>query len=515
MNTIVAIGRLIWSTSGIIEYGTYRSLMGYLGIVFFACTQLSVSNTFGNRVRIYTSLSSESDLHVEGPYRFLTVAGLRGFQPTSLKTKATLKTDLHKSEKGSLSLWFSPLEEMEFFGYPDGFVDRFPEANKFPLVSDAFPARIVKDMSFSVYWSGGYPQLVGKFSLGSLWGQLDFGLPAFVYGERLKLRKGSWYHVVLTWDRPSKALRIYVNGVRMGYFDEADNFGESSSKQLYIGNPAMVMRELLLENRVLDEGEIAALYESQRPEGNDLVDADIRQTVDVQVLPDLDIERDQSWTKTYSVDFKEQKDLDEWVFQTGDEYRDLFDVRTTDEGLLIRTPEIIARDTRMYLWSPESFEGDQWIEYDFRVESPNGLSLLVVCCRGPQGEDFIDDYGLEKTGSMGVILGKTVNYHWEYVRRVEIMRRDVETQYVAKNPWHWRMHYSCFPKLEQGRWYRLRFVKIGNRLHGSIDGKTVFDIMDDPSVNNGPVLSRGRIGFRQMYNTAMRYRNFEVYQRNR
>lgn len=115
---------------------------------------------------------------------------------------------------------------------------------------------------------------------------------------------------------------------------------------------------------------------------------------------------------------------------------------------------------------------------------------------------------------MSVILSKTVNYHWEFMRRVEVMRTDLETQYVSKNSWGKKMYYGCIPRFEQNHWYRLRFVKLGNRLHGSVDGKTVFDITDYPFINNGPVLNFGRIGLRQMYNTTMRYKNFIVYEKN-
>jgi hypothetical protein len=48
------------------------------------------------------------------------------------------------------------------------------------------------------------------------------------------------------------------------------------------------------------------------------------------------------------------------------------------------------------------------------------------------------------------------------------------------------------PRLEQNRWYRLRFIVAGRRLHGSIDGRTVFDLIDDPYGNNGPVYNFGR-----------------------
>lgn len=276
----------------------------------------------------------------------------------------------------------------------------------------------------------------------------------------------------------------------------------------------MVMRDLTIDEAVPTEKAILAAYNSYKLPGNVQADKDIREATSVLIKPVLNVERDSSWKEAYSCSFTNTDDLKGWIYQTGDKFKDSFDVRITKEGLLIKTPTNVDVDTRMYLWSPKTFEGDQWIEFDFRLESPKGLALVAICTAGSHREDFIQDHGVEKTGGMGTILGRTVNYHWEFMRRVEMMRSDLETQYLAKNSWGRKMFYGVIPRFEQNRWYRLRFVKLDNRLHGSINGKTVFDIVDDPSVNNGPVLNFGRIGLRQMYNTTMRYKNFIVYERN-
>ena len=114
---------------------------------------------------------------------------------------------------------------------------------------------------------------------------------------------------------------------------------------------------------------------------------------------------------------------------------------------------------------------------------------------------------------MGDMLLNYRNYHWEYMRRVEAMRTDVESQYVNKNPWAKSLYAGCVPRFEQNRWYKIRFIKSGNRLYGSLDGKTVFDVQENANDNNGPVLNSGRVVLRQMYNTAMKYRNFKIYRK--
>jgi hypothetical protein len=89
----------------------------------------------------------------------------------------------------------------------------------------------------------------------------------------------------------------------------------------------------------------------------------------------------------------------------------------------------------------------------------------------------------------------------------------METQVIYKNPWGRHLYYGVIPKIEQHRWYKLRLVKMGSRLQGSLDGRVVFDLRDDASGHTGPVLNFGRIALRHMYHTTVRYRNLVVYER--
>jgi hypothetical protein len=186
----------------------------------------------------------------------------------------------------------------------------------------------------------------------------------------------------------------------------------------------------------------------------------------------------------------------------------------SEEGLLWETPSIIHTESRGYLWCPFQAEGDQCIEFEFQLVSPKGLALLIMCASGAQGEDIIGDQGLRKTGSMSDMNANYRNYHWEYVRRVEAMRTDVETQYVNKNPWARSLFVGCTNRLEQNRWIKIRFMKTGKKLTGYLDGKLIFEVEDNAFDNNGPVFNSGRIVLRQMYATSMMYRNFEIYQKD-
>jgi len=451
------------------------------------------------------ALTDDTNIAVTGPRRFVRVAGLRGFHRTSVSTRAVLKTDLHTALRGSVSLWFAPLEDIS--------TSRPSVPSTLPLISNGTPPDDADSMAWGLYWNNGYPQLLGKCAPGGVWSQLDKSLAPFVYAEKLNLRRAQWYHVAISWDRPQGRLDLYVNGMPAGHNHRAGNFPVSGS-QLCLGNPMMVLRDLVMQDRVPTAAEIRQQYESGRPPGHHDADTELRQLLNPVALPQLDLKLDASWAETYRCAFQDSRETAEWTRQGPHGRLDRFRMETTREGLLIETPDVIGVETRMYLWSGRVFEGDHWIEYDFRLESSEGLALLVVCASGMQREDFISDHGVPRTGSMGTILGATRNYHWEYVRRVEAMRTDVETQWVSKNPFFRNLHSGCIPRLERDRWYRLRFVKVGPRLHGSIDGKTVFDVRDEPFQNHGPVYDFGRIALRQMYKTRMRYRNLVVHTRN-
>jgi len=476
-----------------------------LNVLFFLISLQLIAQNIEKKFDV--PLNDVSQITIDGPYRFVKIAGIEGLLVKSLNTKAYVENSLLNEEKGTVSVWMSPMEDIDKFpAVPSG-----ADIYNFPLLSDHFPSRQSDSCSFSFYYSGsGYPRIIGRFTSGKFWNKMDYGLAPFVYAEDLKLQKGQWYNLVLTWDKLAATLKMYINGELVGHNFSAKEFNIADNK-LYLGNPLMVVSHLMIQSEILDINQVREIYHLIRPATNSISEKTIHEIVTPQNKPQLDIIRDNSWKKTYECSFTNPAEVKQWTLQTGDLYRDKLKLETDPDGLLFQTPDIIHTESRGNLWCPVNVEGDQWIEYEFKLVSPKGLALVIICASGFQGEDVIDNHGLTKTGSMSDMLANYRNYHWEYVRRVEAMRTDVETQYVNKNPWGKSLYVGCIPRLEQNKWYKMRLIKKGNRLYGSIDGNTVFDVEDDPYNNNGPCLNSGRVVLRQMYNTAMKYRNFVIY----
>ncbi|MBL7697322.1 MAG: DUF1961 family protein [Chitinophagaceae bacterium] len=474
-------------------------------LILLVSLSIAVENIIAQPGTQFFSLKDSISVHIEGSHRFITINNITGLHSKSLKTRAWIESTNLASDEGSISLWMSPLEDIDKSHSVEGSL-------VYPLISDQPTANNVDSCKFSIYYRGnGYPRLIGSFTDGSFWGQMDYGLSPFVYAESLKLIRGQWYHIVINWNKGKNSLRMHINGEMVGHNFSAKSFKPAGNK-LFIGNPLMVIANVKINKKELSENEIQKAYSSLRPATNQLADSEIKAVVR-PVNKGVAAPLDNTWKKVYSCAFNKPADLESWTFQTGDLYRDKFTLETSSEGLLWTTPEIIHTESRGYLWCPYATEGDVCIEYEFQLQSLKGLALLIMCASGTRGEDIIADQGLRKTGSMSDMNVNYRNYHWEYMRRVEAMRTDVETQYVNKNPWGKSLFVGCTERLPQNKWIKIRLMKSGKRISGYLDGKKIFDVEDSGFDNNGPLLNSGRVVLRQMYATSMLYRNFVIYQK--
>ncbi len=468
---------------------------------------------------IRINLSDDTGVTCRGEHRFVTIGARTGYHARSAWANAALRTTLHRASMGSLSIWVTPLEDLGSVPRMAHTLARNPDAMHFPIVSDMLPARDIQAAFFGLYYlSQFHPQLMGKFGPGKFPGW-DFTIGPWVYAESLPLRQGCWYHMVLTWNRPKSEIALYVNGFPLSRNDAriADRFVSfmDGRETLYLGNPMMVLSEMILEDKVWSAGRITRMYQAAKPRQNAGIDRDFRQWYAPLRQNSARLVPGKGWRLAYQNNFTQAAGAADWVLQGGN-YLPVPRLETTPEGLRIETSHIAAKETRMYLWSPRCFEGnDQWISFEFRPESTHGLALLVFCASGMQREDFFTDFGVPRTGSMDTIIADGLRcYHWEFFRRLDVMRRDVETQVLIKNPWEKPMQYGCVPRLKLHRWHQLQVIKEGPRIRCRLNDATVFDVTDNAFQGHGPVYNYGRIGLRHMWSTAMSYRNLSVYEKS-
>jgi hypothetical protein len=453
----------------------------------------------------------------QGPYRHIQLNGKWGWQPLSLKSSLQIPSDQHTRDRGSITVWVSPLETLATSFFLTRIAEKDPHWNVYSLLSDTLPLNAIEGSTFAWFWQSlWHPQMIAKFKTGRAGGAAsDYSVIPYVPVEHLSLHKHEWYQLTLTWDKPASRLKVYVNGILAAttlYPFKA----ETPRPELYLGNTAMAFADLAIFDTELPADEIAAGYARSTAPKNAAIQRELEGLFTVTPKPSVDWTAGTDWHLRYERSLTQPGDFDGWRQQgcLVAPY-ELREKQITPEGLLIQTPDQIHTETRVYFWSPDSFEGDVAVEFEFRPEQNTGLALLVVQATGLQREDFLTDHPPRTTGSMSTIIGDRIkNYHWEFFRRAVDVRGDLGTQVLVKNPWNRPLGLANLPPLQVGSWHKLLFVQEGGRLRAAIDGQWALDVQDEAFNMSGPVLNSGRIGLRLMYASRMRFKNLKIWNRH-
>lgn len=355
------------------------------------------------------------------------------------------------------------------------------------------------------------------------------------------------------------------DGLQVGQNDpeSMQTLKEPCSETLYLGNTAMAFSSLKFYDRALSDREMAQAYDAEAIQPDAELDAGLRKTYCGDGFINDTWQPDAEWELKLDSPLSRPEDLELFYVQGNTR-----SVRMTDEGLEVHTrfepehqslaePDFqdelfhqtipnntdpitcgpifreflpgesfpkanpgwarrkpgVERENQMYLWTSQSFEGELALEFEFMLKKEFGLGLLCLQATGMQREDFMKDYPLRKSGSMGMVAWENVrNYHWEWFREMGDTYNEVNTHAVCKEPWMKPLAYACHPaRLTKNEWHTLRFVQEGGHLRGIIDGQVIWDAHDIPNENNGPVYTAGRIGLRCMLGTHLVYRNIKVW----
>jgi len=494
--------------------------------VFFSF--LTVSFHVGNaqiREPVYTYLDDlprvqTSDVRLIGPARVIELHGRKGINTTSIRSVIELKQHTLNKPQGTVSLWFMPLEDLSAFDPKPGMSTSNPLWITYPFLSDSRNPQDFDNGNFKLAWTPRWhPSLIGIFAKGSFY-QQAFDLPhhALVSASHVVFTKDTWYELTLSWDYDHDQYNLYLNGILIGRQDQfylGRFYRDIAGPSLYTGNPVLAISSTKFYDVALSSKDIYRNFRREATSFDQKLENDLIATYDGNGRGPFSWHPDGSWHKEMSIDFGKPSDLKSFYVQG-----DAVTVKVDGQGLLIETVDspYTAKelDHQVYLWSNRTFEGDLYVEYEFKVLQPGGLSLLMVDASGMNREDFMTDYALRTSGRMKTVYGEDVrNYHWEYYREMADMRNDVSNSALVKNPFAYPLAFSALTtSVEKNVWHKLQFLQIGNKLTGAIDGKIMVEFTDDGFTNNGPVYNFGHIAIRCMLHSKLMFRNLRVYDRS-
>jgi len=462
-------------------------------------------------------ISNAKNISLTGPARVIGFEGRKGINLTSIHSVLELKQHTLNKPQGTVSLWFMPLEDLSAFDPKSGMSTSNPLWVTFPFLSDSRNPQDFDKGSFKLVWTPRWhPSLIALFAKGSFY-QQAFDIPhhALVSVSHVTFARNTWYELTLSWDYDRDQYNLYLNGIPIGEQDQfypGKFYKDIPEGSLYTGNPALVISTISFYDVALSSQDIYRNFRQEAISFDQKVEDSLIATYRGNGRGEFSWHPDDKWNKELSVDFDKAADLQNFYVQ-GDPVA----VKVNDQALLIETVDSPYTekqlDHQVYLWSNRTFEGDLYVEYEFKVLRPGGLSLLMVQASGMNREDFMADYPLRTSGRMKTVYGEDIrNYHWEYYREMADMSNDVSNSALMKNPFAYPLSFSALTTpLEKDVWHKLQFLQIGNKLTGAIDGKIMVEFTDDGFTNNGPVYNFGHIAIRCMLHSKLQFRNLRVY----
>lgn len=166
-------------------------------------------------------------------------------------------------------------------------------------------------------------------------------------------------------------------------------------------------------------------------------------------------------------------------------------------------------------WCPEDFPSDVCIEFNFKPIKEPGLGMLFFAAKGRGGEDIFNPTLAKRTGEYIQYHHGDINaFHVSYFRRKEPDERQFHTCNLRKSYGFYLVSQGADPIPDVSDVtdpYHLSLKKKGNCVSFSVNGLKVFEFEDDGETY-GPLLSGGKIGFRQLAPMIGEYSDLKVYE---
>lgn len=173
-----------------------------------------------------------------------------------------------------------------------------------------------------------------------------------------------------------------------------------------------------------------------------------------------------------------------------------------------------GQKANVVLWCPEEFPADIAVSWKFRPLQEPGLAILFIAARGADGKDLFDSTLPRRTGEYEQYHhGEMDTYHISYFRRRWVDERGFHTCNLRKSYGFHLVAQGADPLpgvSDMTEPYRMLVVKRGPVLSFTINELPIFTWIDE-GISYGPLLTGGKIGFRQMAPLIAEYSDLTVY----
>ncbi|WP_127490540.1 YesU family protein [Paenibacillus glycanilyticus] len=178
-----------------------------------------------------------------------------------------------------------------------------------------------------------------------------------------------------------------------------------------------------------------------------------------------------------------------------------------------RDPEE-GQAANLVFWCPEQFPPDMVVTWDFWPVREPGLAILFFCAAGIEGQDLFDSGLAGRSGIYDQYHHGDINaFHVSYFRRRHAEERSFHTCNLRKSYGFHLVAQGADPipdAADAEGPYRMQLLKQGPYVQFAVNDLLLFSFKDD-GTTWGPLLGKGKLGFRQMAPLIAEYGNLQVY----
>lgn len=165
-------------------------------------------------------------------------------------------------------------------------------------------------------------------------------------------------------------------------------------------------------------------------------------------------------------------------------------------------------------WCDQVFPDNIKITWKFRPIKEPGLAILFFAAKGINGESIFDEALVKRTGEYPLYHHGDINaFHVSYFRRKEPDERQFHTCNLRKSYGFHLVAQGADPIPDVSDCvsdYELTVIKKTNHVEFYVNQLLTFSF-DDDGTTYGPLLTDGRIGFRQLAPMIGEYSDLNVY----
>jgi hypothetical protein len=174
--------------------------------------------------------------------------------------------------------------------------------------------------------------------------------------------------------------------------------------------------------------------------------------------------------------------------------------------------ESLGQKANFVYWCDCDFPPDLCVQWNFSPLKEPGLCILFFAAKGRNGEDLFSPSLKPRTGEYEMYHHGDINaYHISYFRRKWEEERSFHTCNLRKSYGFRLVAAGADPipsVCDAKPPYHMELIKLRDEISFSINGLCVLHWIDR---NAGPVLSGGKIGFRQMAPLSAEYSALRVF----